>query len=120
MRLLSLSLSPEPALTLSRASSAVCRPVLNQYVHTRDEFQTYSTELFKLVQEGALKLAVHGEYELTTEGMRQTQIDISASPRPPLVPLGPLAEKQADALPLPLCRPAASRKTSGKLLVKVA
>ncbi|GAA5857735.1 hypothetical protein JCM9279_006039 [Rhodotorula babjevae] len=84
---------PAPAfapLRLGPKNLKVCRPILNQYVHTRDEFQTYSTELFKLVQEGALKLAVHGEYELTTEGMRQTQIDIT------------------------------SRKTSGKLLVKVA
>jgi hypothetical protein len=56
----------------------VARPVLNQYVHTRDEFQSYSTELFQLIKDGVLNLAVHGEYPLTTEGVRQTQKDISA------------------------------------------
>lgn len=81
---------PFAPLRLGAKNLKVCRPVLNQYVHTREEFQTYSTELFDLVQQGKLKLAVHGEYPLTTEGMRQTQIDIT------------------------------SRKTSGKLLVKVA
>ncbi|BGP44121.1 NADPH:quinone reductase [Rhodotorula kratochvilovae] len=81
---------PFAPLKLGPKNLKVCRPVLNQYVHTREEFQTYAKELFELVQQGALQLAVHGEYPLTTEGIRQTQIDIT------------------------------SRKTSGKLLVKVA
>ncbi|GAA5981778.1 hypothetical protein JCM11641_007421 [Rhodosporidiobolus odoratus] len=81
---------PFAPLKLGPKNLKVCRPVLNQYVHTREEFQTYATELFSLVQQGELKLAVHGEYDLTTEGVRQTQRDIT------------------------------SRKTSGKLLVKVA
>ncbi|GAA5857956.1 hypothetical protein JCM8547_006638 [Rhodosporidiobolus lusitaniae] len=66
------------------------RPVLNHYVHTLAEFQSYAKELFALVQDGSLNLAVHGEYEFSTEGVRQTQRDIT------------------------------SRKTSGKLLVKIA
>lgn len=59
------------------ARLAVCRPVLNQYVHTREEFQTYSTELFKLVKDGHLKLAVHAEYPFTADGVKQAQKDIS-------------------------------------------
>lgn len=59
---------------------AVCRPVLNQYVHTADEFKHYAAELFALVQDGKLKLSVHAEYPLTTEGIKQTQIDISKPP----------------------------------------
>lgn len=77
---------PAPFLALSLPLSAVlnpkfavCRPVLNQYVHTLEEFQSYSTELFKLIQKGDLKLSVHGEYPLTTEGIQQTQRDLSES-----------------------------------------
>ncbi|GAA5889742.1 hypothetical protein JCM6882_004307 [Rhodosporidiobolus microsporus] len=82
--------APFAPLKLGPKNLKVCRPVLNQYVHTQDEFQSYSTELFDLIKKGVLNLSVHGEYPLTTEGVRQTQIDIT------------------------------SRKTSGKLLVKVA
>ena len=58
-------------------SVTVCRPVLNQYVHTQEEFQSYAKELFELVQSGALRLSVHKEYDLSTEGIRQAQEDIS-------------------------------------------
>ncbi|KAM0756590.1 NAD(P)-binding protein [Meredithblackwellia eburnea MCA 4105] len=81
---------PFAPLKLGPKNLKVARPVLNQYVHTLDEFQYYTKELFKLQKEGAITLSVHGEYELTTEGIRQTQRDLS------------------------------SRKTSGKLLVKIA
>lgn len=57
----------------------VCRPVLNQYVHTQEEMTHYSNELFKIIKEGGLKLSVYKEYELSTEGVRQTQLDISKS-----------------------------------------
>ena len=60
-------------------SVTVCRPVLNQYVHTQEEFQSYAKELFELVQSGALRLSVHKEYDLSTEGIRQAQEDISES-----------------------------------------
>jgi len=51
--------------------------VLNQYVYTAEEFHTYASELFEIVKQGHLKLAVHEEYPLTTEGIKQSQIDIS-------------------------------------------
>ncbi|GAA5884031.1 hypothetical protein JCM16303_001367 [Sporobolomyces ruberrimus] len=82
--------APFAPLKLGPKNLKVCRPVLNQYVHTAEEFKTYATELFEIVKQGHLKLAVHDEYPLTTEGIKQTQMDIT------------------------------SRKTSGKLLVKVA
>lgn len=73
-------LFPFQKLTFLRSLPlAVARPVLNQYVHTREEFQSYATELFQLVKDGVLNLAVHGEYPLTTDGVRQTQRDISTS-----------------------------------------
>ncbi|GAA6007994.1 quinone oxidoreductase family protein [Rhodotorula paludigena] len=81
---------PFSPLKLGPKNLKVVRPVLNQYVHTLDEFQSYTRELFDLVQQSKLRLSVHGEYPLTTEGVRQTHKDIT------------------------------SRKTSGKLLVKTA
>lgn len=51
--------------------------MLNQYVHTKDEFASYSKELFSIFQAGDLKLSVHDEYPLTTEGIRQTHLDLS-------------------------------------------
>ncbi|POY72962.1 hypothetical protein BMF94_3948 [Rhodotorula taiwanensis] len=81
---------PFAPLKLGPKNLKVCRPVLNQYVHTQEEFQSYAKELFELVRNGDLKLAVHKEYDLSTEGIRQAQEDIT------------------------------SRKTSGKLIIKVA
>ncbi|GJN94646.1 hypothetical protein Rhopal_007729-T1 [Rhodotorula paludigena] len=89
---------PFSPLKLGPKNLKVVRPVLNQYVHTLDEFQSYTRELFDLVQQGKLRLSVHGEYPLTTEGVRQTHKDIR----------------------LTNGWTAASRKTSGKLLVKTA
>lgn len=60
------------------------------YVTEPSEFHEYTTELFELIQSGKLDIAIHDEYPFTTEGIRQTQIDITG------------------------------RGTSGKLVVKVA
>ncbi|KAK4701358.1 NADPH:quinone reductase, partial [Phenoliferia sp. Uapishka_3] len=80
---------PFAPLKLGPKNLKVCRPVLNQYVHTRGEFQYYTSELFKIYLAGHLKLSVHGEYPLSSEGITQAQVDIM------------------------------SRKTSGKLLIRV-
>lgn len=58
----------------------VCRPVLNQYVHTHEEFLSYTKELFDIIKAGHLDLSVYEEYPLTTEGVRQTHLDLSKSP----------------------------------------
>mgnify|MGYP001581929184 FL=1 len=68
---------PFAPLKLGPKNLKVCRPVLNQYVHTHEEFQFYTTELFKIHKAGHLKLSVHGEYDLSTEGIKQSQADIS-------------------------------------------
>ncbi|GAA5837222.1 hypothetical protein JCM3766R1_002166 [Sporobolomyces carnicolor] len=81
---------PFAPLKLGPKNLKVCRPVLNQYVYTAEEFHSYASELFEIVKQGHLELSVHGEYPLTTEGIKQSQIDITG------------------------------RKTSGKLLIKVA
>ncbi|GAA6061498.1 hypothetical protein JCM10212_000202 [Sporobolomyces blumeae] len=81
---------PFAPLKLGPKNLKLCRPVLNQYVYTQEEFTRYSSELFEIVKLGHLDLAVHGEYDLSTEGIKQAQMDIMG------------------------------RKTSGKLLIKVA
>lgn len=86
-------------------------------MHTQDEFQSYAKELFELVRSGALKLSVHKEYDLSTEGIRQAQEDISESRR------ARASAPELDSLvnsSRSLPGNTASRKTSGKLLIKVA
>jgi NADPH2:quinone reductase len=62
--------------TLSRIS--VIRPVLNNYVLTKEEMQTYSRELFELYSQGAFKLSTWKDgYPFTADGIRQAQDDLS-------------------------------------------
>jgi len=81
---------PFSLLKLGPKNVKVCRPVVNNYLTEPAEFHQYSSELLELIKNGKLDVAVHGEYPLTTEGIRQTQTDITG------------------------------RGTSGKLVVKVA
>lgn len=121
---------PAAVMADSLSHFTVCRPVLNQYVHTREEFQTYSTELFKLVKDGHLTLAVHAEYPFTADGVKQAQKDISelsafatcAAPGDCVgEALWRMLDRVDEMLTLSFALPlAASRKTSGKLLIKVA
>lgn len=75
-------------------ANLVCRPTLNNYVATTEEMQTYAKELFDLYAKGAFKLAVSPTapdgYTFTAEGARQSHADLSG------------------------------RKTTGKLIVKIA
>lgn len=45
----------------------------------------YSSKLFKIIADGGLNLSVYKEYDLTTEGIRQTQLDISECREPDFV-----------------------------------
>jgi NADPH:quinone reductase-like Zn-dependent oxidoreductase len=69
---------------------SVCRPVLGNYVFTQEEYERYSDELFGLIAKGIVKIKIHEEYEFSVEGIRKAQEDITG------------------------------RKTTGKLVVKVA
>ncbi|SNX87207.1 related to NADPH2:quinone reductase [Melanopsichium pennsylvanicum] len=83
---------PVPAfapLKLAAKNLKICRPTLFNYVTTREERERYSKELFDLVESGQVKINVHKEYEFSTNGMRAAFTDIK------------------------------SRKTTGKLLVKI-
>ncbi|CAE6422720.1 unnamed protein product [Rhizoctonia solani] len=81
---------PFSVLKLGAKNVKVCRPVVGNYLTEPSEFHQYSSELLELINGGKLNIAIHAEYPLTTEGIRQSQIDITG------------------------------RGTSGKLLVKVA
>ncbi|KEP47412.1 NADPH-dependent quinone oxidoreductase [Rhizoctonia solani 123E] len=81
---------PFSVLKLGAKNVKVCRPVVGNYLTEPSEFHQYSLELLDLIKSGKLNIAVHAEYPLTTEGIRQSQMDITG------------------------------RGTSGKLLVKVA
>ncbi|KAG8739821.1 hypothetical protein FRC10_005082 [Ceratobasidium sp. 414] len=81
---------PFSILKLGPKNVKVCRPVVGNYTTEPAEFHHYSSELLNLIKDGKLDIAVHAEYSLTTEGVRQTQIDITG------------------------------RGTSGKLVIKVA
>ncbi|KAJ1581668.1 hypothetical protein NDA11_007854 [Ustilago hordei] len=76
-------------LKLAAKNLKVCRPTLFNYVSTRQERESYSKELFDLVESGKVKINVHEQYEFSTEGMRKAFADIK------------------------------SRKTTGKLIVKI-
>ncbi len=83
------AVDPFPPLKLSAKNVKVCRPTLGNYVATRDELETYTSQLWELVAQGAVKLRVHKEYPFSADGIKQSQVDIT------------------------------SRGTTGKLLIKV-
>ncbi|KAB5590501.1 NADPH2:quinone reductase [Ceratobasidium theobromae] len=69
---------PFSVLKLGTKNVKVCRPVVWGYITEPAEFHQYASELFELIGAGKLDIAVHAEYPLTTEGIRQTQIDITS------------------------------------------
>jgi len=49
---------PLDILLLSKGSYTVCRPVMSDYVPTREEFVRYSTEIFDWINNGILKFKI--------------------------------------------------------------
>ncbi|CEL53413.1 NADPH2:quinone reductase [Rhizoctonia solani AG-1 IB] len=68
---------PFSLLKLVPKNIKVCRPSLFNYITEPAEFHEYTVELFDLIKNGKLDFAVHSEYPFTTEGIRQTQTDIT-------------------------------------------
>ncbi|QRV94569.1 Zinc-binding dehydrogenase [Ceratobasidium sp. AG-Ba] len=68
---------PFSILKLGPKNVKVCRPVVGNYTTEPSEFHHYSSELLKLIKDGKLDIAIHAEYPFTTEGVRQTQTDIT-------------------------------------------
>ena len=63
---------------------------LDNYIYTPEEGRTYITELFRLIENGTVKINIHGDYPFTAEGVQQAQKDLTGG------------------------------KTTGKLLIKIA
>ena len=61
------SSGPVPAFAVARLAAkniSVMRPTLMNFTYTRQEFEHYANELFKLVESGELKIRIHGTYKL--------------------------------------------------------
>ncbi|SPO38169.1 related to NADPH2:quinone reductase [Pseudozyma flocculosa] len=65
-------------LKLAGKNVKVCRPTLFNYITTSEERETYSAELFDMIQSGKVKIHVHDEYPFTTEGIRKALADIKS------------------------------------------
>ncbi|KAK0567736.1 NADPH:quinone reductase [Tilletia horrida] len=72
------AVEPFAPLKLSAKNVKLVRPTLYGYVATQEETEKWSAELFELIEQGHLKINVHKEYPFTTEGVRQTQIDLTS------------------------------------------
>lgn len=48
------------------------------YLVTLEERNSYSTELWRLVSSGALKINIYAEYPFTAEGVRQAHTDLTS------------------------------------------
>ncbi|KAL7008761.1 NADPH:quinone reductase [Cystobasidiomycetes sp. EMM_F5] len=69
---------PFAPLKLGAKNLKVCRPVLNNYVVTKEEMKTYSDELLDMYAKGAFKLETWKDgYPFSVEGMRQAHEDLA-------------------------------------------
>lgn len=55
---------PFPVAKLSAKNISVMRPTLMNYTYTREEFEHYANDLFRLVKSGELKIRIHETYKL--------------------------------------------------------
>lgn len=58
---------PVPPLTIARLSAKnvkIIRPTLFNYIHTREEFERYTAELFDFIVKDKLNVRVHETYAL--------------------------------------------------------
>lgn len=76
-------------LKLAAKNLKVARPTLFNYIATPQERESYSSELFHLIHSGKVKVNLHNVYDFTTQGLQSAFADLK------------------------------SRKTTGKLVVKI-
>ncbi|KAL9936469.1 hypothetical protein V8E36_004537 [Tilletia maclaganii] len=72
------AVEPFSLLKLSPKNVKLVRPQLYGYLAIQEERDHWTKELFDLLASGAVKIHIHGEYPFTTEGVRQTQKDITS------------------------------------------
>jgi len=69
---------PFAPLKLAAKNLKVCRPVLNNYIATKEEMQGYSAELMDLHSKGAFKLEIWKDgYPFTADGLKQAHDDLA-------------------------------------------
>lgn len=78
---------PVDILKLGAKNIKIMRPVMFQYLVTKEEWEQYSAELFDLILTGKLNIGIHNTYALKDVGQAHSDLE--------------------------------SRKTSGKLLLKI-
>ncbi|KAH8110683.1 NAD-binding protein [Phellopilus nigrolimitatus] len=68
---------PFPPLKLTGKNIKLTRPSALNYIVTPEESYHYTTELYKLIENGTVKIKIHNEYPFTAEGAKQAQRDIT-------------------------------------------
>lgn len=69
---------PVPPFTIARLgvkNIKVLRPRLGAYMETREEFETYSAELFRFITDGKVGVKVHGRYKLEDVAKAQGELE---------------------------------------------
>ncbi|EKM83957.1 hypothetical protein AGABI1DRAFT_110563 [Agaricus bisporus var. burnettii JB137-S8] len=84
------AVEPFSLLKLVEKNVKLLRPTMSKYVFTAEEAFYYGQQVWKLVDNGELKINIFKEYPFTTEGAREAQQDLTGG------------------------------KTTGKLLIKIA
>jgi NADPH:quinone reductase len=67
-----------PPFAISRLAAKnikVCRPFMFNYVYTREEFESYSAELFKFIEDGRLDIEIHEVYPLAEIARAHTDLE---------------------------------------------
>ncbi|SPN98467.1 related to NADPH2:quinone reductase [Cephalotrichum gorgonifer] len=66
---------PFDILRLGPKNVKVMRPVVTNYLTTREEFETYTTELFEFISSGKVKVAIHEVYPLAEAARAHTDLE---------------------------------------------
>jgi len=65
----------DPAILAAKGSLTLTRPKLGDFVATREEFDERSSEVFKLIQEGVLKLHIGHKFPLKDAAEAHKQLE---------------------------------------------
>ncbi|KAJ3575232.1 hypothetical protein NP233_g1222 [Leucocoprinus birnbaumii] len=71
------AVEPFSILRLVEKNVKLLRPTMSNYVYTPEEAHYYGQKLWRLVEEGVLKLNIFKEYPFTAEGVQQAQRDLT-------------------------------------------
>ncbi|KAF9446130.1 NAD(P)-binding protein [Macrolepiota fuliginosa MF-IS2] len=71
------AVEPFSLLRLVEKNVKLLRPTMGNYVYTPEEAYHFGQALFKLVEDGSLKINIYKEYPFTAEGVQQAQRDLT-------------------------------------------